>query len=671
MLAPPPRPLPQGEGEKNNSLPQEEGEKNNSLPPPWGRVRARPGLDPGVGGIRRLFCVCVFLPFLTVCSGGDERAITKLAAQKSAAGGDELSLAAIPPTDLPPDGTRSLFDHLIKEHGSLPYPFEKLVELLAQQDEQGLAPVTVLIPDGRSLLKAYADFQSPRIVVAGNAKPAYSDHDFGPVYRGRLFLGFVENASEIEVISYNEAAGRFEFQLVKNYCEGCVPRLVYAKRAICTTCHVGAGPIFPTRPWEETNGQPGIAQHIVATRKAAAGDRYHGVTLAQPLAMPEAFDDLTDVGNAIPTTQRIWIDGCGGNQVDIPPPSAVGAGGNPPPPRPSPTKGGGEIIPPPLGGGGEGEGGGGTECRRLMLKLALRYLMSPALFDAQGQDAARLRALQAKHWPAGGIAQNNGDLFNRNPLKDPGVEQTFWDRIKGLFRSDDYVKTSETPNSEAGLQEFEKLPRLRPEFDPLSPRVPKKTITAQDLDGVTGLALLFGPNDRKLLEKHSGYNQEWLEKALESGPNLAALLKPQPLSRSAVLAALLKDMQAQVKPEASWISVEGMSPPSVDGAPPLKISAGSVLKHYETYCFGCHRGNPNARLDFMNGASEEEVLEHIKDKQEIAEALDYERYLGTDKENKLMPPADSYQRRLLDEARAVGKDDTQKMAEIIPGLFEF
>ncbi|MGH8530320.1 MAG: hypothetical protein ACRETN_10885 [Nevskiales bacterium] len=594
--------------------------------------------------MRALFGV-TFVALLAACSGDDERAITKLAAQKPTDRGDTLSLAAIPPTDLPPEGTRSLFDHLIKEHGSLPYPFAKLAELVARQDEQGAPPVAVLIPDGRSLLKAYADFEKPRIVVAATAKPAYSDHDFGTVYRGRLFFGFVENAAEIEVISYNEAAGRFEFQLVKDYCEGCVPRIVYAKRAICTTCHTGSGPIFPTRPWEETNGQPGIAQHIAAARvtspppvggdegegsppQSIAAVTYQGVALAQSLSTPEAFDDLTDIGNALPTTQRIWIDGCGP------------------------------------------EGPEGMECRSLMLRLAVRYLMSPALFDPKGKAAARLRELQARHWPEDGIAQKSGDLFNRNPLKDPGVEQSFWDRVKGLFRSDDYVKTSETPNSEAGLQEFERLPRLRPEFDPLSPRVPKKIIIAQDLDGVTGIAQLFGSNDRKLLEKHSGYNQEWLEKAL-GGPNIAALLKPQPLARSAVLAALLKDMQATVTPELSWISVEGMSPPIADGAPPLQITEGSVLKHYEKYCFGCHRGNPSAKLDFMNGATEGEVLTRIKDKPEIAETLDYKRYLGTDKENKLMPPADSYQRRLLDEARAAGKDDVKQMAELIPGLFEF
>ena len=71
-----------------------------------------------------------------------------------------------------------------------------------------------------------------------------SDADLGMLLRGRLFFGFVEDAREIEVISYNEAAGRFEFQLVRDYFEGGVPRITYAKRSLCTSCHQGEAPIF-------------------------------------------------------------------------------------------------------------------------------------------------------------------------------------------------------------------------------------------------------------------------------------------------------------------------------------------------------------------------------------------------------------------------------------------
>src|SRR5207245_2080625 len=149
-----------------------------------------------------------------------------------------------------------LFDHILKDNGGLPYPFDKLLDLVARYDAEGRKPASVLIPDGRSLLKAQASFARPRIVTAANVRPAGSSVDFGLLLKGRLFLGFVENAREIEVISYNEAAGRYEFQLVRDYAEGGVPRITYAKRSLCSSCHQGQAPIFPVRPWDETNALP-------------------------------------------------------------------------------------------------------------------------------------------------------------------------------------------------------------------------------------------------------------------------------------------------------------------------------------------------------------------------------------------------------------------------------
>ena len=40
----------------------------------------------------------------------------------------------------------------------------------------------------------------------------------------------------------------------------------------------------------------------------------------------------------------------------------------------------------------------------------------------------------------------------------------------------------------------------------------------------------------------------------------------------------------------------------------------------------------------MAGANEDEVLANIQAKKEIRDALDWERYEGTDKASKLMPP---------------------------------
>ena len=216
-------------------------------------------------------------------------------------------------------------------------------------------------------------FEKPRIIVAADPRPAPTDAELGPLLRGRLFLGFVEDAAEIEIISYNEQAGRFEFQLVKDYREGGSPRLVYAKRAICTTCHAGAAPIFPVRPWEETTGQPAISSKVAEKRGGNAP--YHGAPIVNTLSAPETIDELTEIGNVLPPVQRVWLDGCGA-------------------------------------------GDEGAACRRQMLKLALRYLVQPTEFSAADPQFEALVEMQKKAWPKAGITLANGDLPNRNPFTD-------------------------------------------------------------------------------------------------------------------------------------------------------------------------------------------------------------------------------------------------------------
>ncbi len=575
----------------------------------------RPGCAPS-GALRPSLVVAIMagLIFLSACDSAPS--ITERATSSDNADYETLTLKAIPQSDLPPEGTRSLFDHIIKENGVLPYPFEEVIALLASYDEQGRPPLTLLIPNGRSLLKGQANFAEPRIVVAATAKPQTSAYGLDPILRGRLFLGFVEGAEEIEIISYNEHAGRYEFQLVKDYAEGKVPKLVYAKRAICTTCHVGRGPIFPTRPWEETTAQPAIQQAIIKQRGTDAP--YHGAKLDNVLADAENFDAMTDIGNVVPVTQRLWIDGCGP------------------------------------------DGEAGQACRRQMLKLAIKYLWDPASFSENDAEADQLRELQAAHWPAGGIPLDNGDILNRNPFTDKPAGLPIVNWFKGLLAGaggDD-------------LAAFEKLPPLRAEVDPLTPRLPKKIITAKDLDAVYSIAQLFSPNDRRLLEEKSRYKFRKIVDALDQ-PRMQTLYGAQPLRRVQVMRFLLAELGVKGTVEYCCLNTAGMSPPTVDGAPAIEITEGSVLEHYERYCFACHRGNPSAKLDFMNGADEKEVLARIAEVPEIRDALDYERYLGTDKAAKLMPPRKSYQRRLLDESRNAGEDHIEQMLEAVPGLFDF
>lgn len=570
---------------------------------------------------------------LLLAACGESRSVNERATQAdNSFDPASLSYKTIPSTDLPPDGTRSLFDHIVKENGSLPYPFEKLVALLANYDAEGRAPLTVLIPDGRSLLKAHASFQKPRVIVAADPRPLVGDAELGPQLRGRLFLGFVEDAAEIEVISYNEQAGRFEFQLVKDYRDGGSPRLVYAQRAICTTCHAGGTPIFPVRPWEETSGQPAISNAIAQHRKIAAADlanaRYAGAPIVNTLSAPEAIDEMTEIANIIPSVQRAWIDGCEDDSVK------------------------------------------GPQCRRQMLKLALRYLVQPSEFNSADPELQHLAALQSVPWPKNGIALANGDLLNRNPFTDkPSLSPWQW-LLSWLPKGKQGSDESDDSQTDSKISDFDKLPPLRRELDPLTPRAPKEILKPGAPTAITGLARMFSDDDKRRLEARSDYDIARLQAAVDHSA-LDPLLGVMPFRRQAIMQALLIGLGERDPPQTSFISTAEMSAPIVESVKPIEISHGSVLKHYEHYCFGCHRGNPNAKLDFMNGASEAEVLAKIKETSAIREALDYERYLGTDKENKLMPPQNSWQRRELDEARAAGKDDIAKMLEAVPGLFDF
>ncbi|GAC1633124.1 MAG: hypothetical protein NVS9B10_28240 [Nevskia sp.] len=544
--------------------------------------------------------------------------IRALAQQPGAVDPDSLSAQLIPGEDLPPAGTRSLFDHLIAQNGQIPYPFDRLVALIPKNDPDAAPPLRLLIPRGRSLLKGLADDAHPRVLAAADFQAKNTPAAYGLAARGQLFLGFVENASEIEVLSYNEAAGRYEFQLVQNYCEGCIPKLVYARRAICLSCHQGATPIFPVRPWNETNGQPETAAKIVAARGNA--EPYLGVPAANALAVPERFEELANVGAFIPATQRVWIDACGDAES-------------------------------------------GMVCRRQMLKVALRYLSNPAEFDALGTDAQKLRELQAAHWPRDGIAVAQSDLPNRDPLAE---KRGFRGAVKALFTRP--PKPGEGAKTNEDLEAFDRLPKLPALLDPLSPRAPKRVLSARDIDGAYGLAAMLTEADYRQLEAAAKFDLPSLLAAVDHAD--AGLYAPAVYSRVKTMNALLAALGA--KPLGyCCLSTAEMSQPVASGEPPVAIAAGSPLAHFEQYCFACHRGNPSKKLNFMSGATEAEVLEQIKAKGEIREALDWPRYRNTDKANKLMPPADSVQRRKLEAAVAQDPKLLDTMRAIVPGLFDF
>jgi len=544
--------------------------------------------------------------------------ILERAQQATSQDPQRLSARVIPDDDLPPEGTRSLFDHLIAQNDALPYPFEALVELIEKQSPDTQAPVRLMIPFGRSLLKAQADFEHPRVLVAADFQAPNTPANLGVVGRGQLFLGFVENAREIEVISYNEAAGRYEFQLVQDYAADGQRRIVYAKRAVCLTCHQGGSPIFPQRPWNETNAQPEIAGHIVAARGDAD---YLGVPPQTALGMPERFDELTDVGSFVVTTQRIWLDGCGDSSA----------------------------------------------CRRQLLKLGLRYAWDPGRFDATGADAEALRALQHAHWPEAGIAVPESDLLNRDPLAARRGWRGF---LRTLFTPAPAPGAGARNNDD--LEAFDKLPKLPAVLDPLSPRPPKRWLGADDIDGVYGIAALFTADDIAALEQRGGYRWTTVDAAVDALPDNQ--LTAQPFSRVRLMQALAVALPSSgdaPTPGYCCLDVSEMSPPVAASEPPLELAADSTLQPFAQYCFACHRGNPNAKLNFMAGDDEAAVKANIEAKSEIRDALDWARYLGTDKAAKLMPPADSPQHATLQAALKQDPELLTRMREQVPGLFDF
>ena len=291
---------------------------------------------------------------------------------------------ATPGANLPLAG-RSLFDQLfaVDRNGKaaieLPFPFPALLARLdaqlAQDPASPLPPAKrILIPLGRSLQRTAAApdyFAYPRVVVAVDGEPASATTLF---LKDRLYIGYQEKSAVLEVISYNEAAGRFEFQLVKDYRAGGQPQVVYAPRIVCFACHQNGAPIFSRALWDETNANPQVSALL-----AAGGRGFYGIPAERGVDIPYAIDNATERANRFALTQRLWREGCG--DADLP----------------------------------------ARRCRAGLFSAALRHALAGGQVwlpdpDFEQAVSARLRATARHRWP-GGLAIGNPDLPNRNPLQ--------------------------------------------------------------------------------------------------------------------------------------------------------------------------------------------------------------------------------------------------------------
>lgn len=289
---------------------------------------------------------------------------------------------AVDPKDvggnLPPSG-QSLFDTLVAGHegrAQVPFPFEKLVALIERRGRcNAQAPCTraVLIPLGRSLQRTAAApdyFKYPRVVVAVTGE---SGREGALHLKDRLYLGYQEKTDLIEVISYNELAGRFEFQLVKDYRAGGQPKVFYGNRLLCMACHQNQAPLFSRQVWDETNANPRIAAALLAF-----GDRFHGIAVRRGVDIPNSIDESVARANLLAVTRLIWTEGCGASD----------------------------------------------RCRRTLVLAALQFGLTQGRgFDEAARDFAQLVAGNflrnaAQQWPEG-LAVPDPGIPNRDPL--PGL----------------------------------------------------------------------------------------------------------------------------------------------------------------------------------------------------------------------------------------------------------
>lgn len=229
-----------------------------------------------------------------------------------------------------PDKGRSYFDivfsKLDKNQYSydIPFPLEKFAEKLENYTGQKLNStesaglVAAIFPMGRSLQRNAAVhgqshlqnadlyFQYPRVVFAVDSESKNSS-SLQINLKNKFYAGYNEKAQILEIISYNEDLGRFEYQIVNDYAAGKTPKVRYAQRALCLSCHQNQAPIFSKAPWSESNANPAVATEL---KRVLNSDFYKSIPLAGDESLTGRFDTSSDQANLLPAYQKIWKTLC-------------------------------------------------------------------------------------------------------------------------------------------------------------------------------------------------------------------------------------------------------------------------------------------------------------------------------------------------------------------------
>jgi hypothetical protein len=198
--------------------------------------------------------------------------------------------------------------------------------------------------------------------------------------KDRLYLGYQPRTNSVETISYNEAAGRFEYQIISDYREGGSPRVEYIDRGLCLACHHNHALIYAERPWAESNTNIKVAALL-----RSKAERFHGIDATVPFDIPESFDEATDRANWFGAYQAVWQQACEAG----------------------------------------GDGAAAIACRRDGLVAALRYRLTGGYQLGETGDGARDRFAAAvmAGWQArypNGLAISDANLADYDPFPEAG-----------------------------------------------------------------------------------------------------------------------------------------------------------------------------------------------------------------------------------------------------------
>ena len=493
--------------------------------------------------------------FLLPTHAGAAQSNPSATAASSVTPGRDWAVDPTVPGENVPSAGRSLFDFLVvRKHGEgkvydVPFPFTALVKKLEGelQPHASGAPAyrAVLIPLGRSLQRTSAApefFAFPRVVLAVDAEPRVAASDAGMLLKDRVYLGYQEKENLIEVISYNEAAGRFEFQVVKDYRAGGKPQVRYANRAVCIACHQNGAPLFSRPVWDETNANPRIAALLRKQKRT-----FYGIDPGRGVDVPNGIDDATDRANLYSAYQLLWRAGCmSGNDQEKT-----------------------------------------MRCRAGLFTAALQYRLSGRQQFDDASPAYREHVLPvfarsaSERWPAG-LRIPNPDIPNRDPFMGRPAHVTHTPAPLGEGTA---VQTSFAENVDVPAA-----------FDPLTPRPALETWSVAEPDTlarlVAGLSDFLAEADVRRVDAHL-YGAATRRKAQRKSYGSACDMRRTPRSARAYRVDFA--CSARSASDERGVTMQGRF--YGDG---VKVTAGRLDRL--TFVDGAQAGGEVTDIDIASGA---------------------------------------------------------------------